>query len=114
VTISGAPDQHAATETITRNLIVLRLGTPDVTIGSVNEPREREEHGLRFNEKWIYRNASKDPARPLQRHLYWERYDFVASLLVSADGQVTREDIQSLLRGLSDRLFRPQHVPPQL
>ena len=29
--------------------------TGQVTIGSVNEPRESEEHGHRFNEKWIYR-----------------------------------------------------------
>ena len=49
------------TATVTRNLIVQRLGTPDVTVGSVNEPREREEHGLRFNEKWVYRRGRGEP-----------------------------------------------------
>jgi hypothetical protein len=37
--------------TISRNVVVQCFGTPNVTVGSVNEPREMEEHGLRFNEK---------------------------------------------------------------
>ena len=29
-------------------------GEPDEWEGSVNDPRTREEHGIRFNEKWVY------------------------------------------------------------
>ena len=100
-------DDHGATATTTRNLVVQRLGTPEITLGSVNEPREREEHDIRFNEKWIYRRAKSDLGHPHERHIYWHRYDFVASLLIDADGRVTREDLHALLRGLSDRGFRP-------
>ena len=31
-----------------------RWGDPDEQSGSVNDPRTGEEHGIRFNEKWIY------------------------------------------------------------
>ena len=64
----------AARRAITRNLIVQCWGMPDVTIGSVNEPREGEENGVSFNEKWIYRNVGGDPRTPRQRIVYWRRY----------------------------------------
>ena len=51
-----------STAVISRNLVVQRWGTPNATVGSVNEPREMEEHGHRFNEKWIYR-LSAAPTR---------------------------------------------------
>ena len=72
--------------TIHRNRIVKHFGTPDVAEGSVNEPREREEHGLRFNEKWIYKHPLRDPAGALERVIYWRRYDYVASLIRTAAG----------------------------
>src|SRR6266404_6270133 len=44
-----------------RNAIVAILGTPDRTEGSLDDPREREEDGLLFNEKWIYTDLHRDP-----------------------------------------------------
>ena len=91
---------------IRRNMAVQRWGTPHLTMGSVNEPREREEHGLRFNEKWIYR-APHEPSRPRERVIYWLRYDFVASYLIDREGRVQREDPRVVFRGLADRQFVP-------
>ena len=92
---------------IKRNLVVQRWGTPQVTVGSVNEPRELEEHGVSCNEKWIYRGPQNDLGGARERWVYWNRYDFVASFLVRADGSVVREDPAALLAGTEDRLYRP-------
>lgn len=73
---------------ILRNAVVKYFGTPDRTEGSVNEPREREEHGMRFNEKWMYKRPLNDPANAYDRVIYWRRYDYVGSLVRhSADGE---------------------------
>lgn len=66
---------------ILRNAVVNYFGTPDATEGSVNEPRERQEHGMRFNEKWIYRHPVRDPADAAERTIYWRRYDYVGSMI---------------------------------
>ena len=66
---------------IQRNVVVKFFGTPDATEGSVNEPREREEHGIRFNEKWIYKHPRRDPAGAAERVIYWRRYDYRGSLV---------------------------------
>ena len=94
---------------IVRNLVVQCWGTPQVTVGSVNEPREMEEHGVRFNEKWVYR-LGKRAGEPRERILYWLRYDFLASFLVESDGSVVREDPSSIVAGLRDRRFDPSAV----
>lgn len=94
-------------DVIRRNMVVQRWGTPQVTVGSLNEPRECEEHGLRFNEKWIYHAPRHDASRPRERIIYWLRYDFVASYLVDRDGRVVREDPRTVYAGLSDREFVP-------
>lgn len=92
---------------IVRNEVVQRFGTPDVTIGSVNEPRELEEHGYRFNEKWIYRLERPTADAPVERHVYWLRYDFVASFLVAAAGNTWPEDLASCLAEVQDRRYVP-------
>jgi hypothetical protein len=75
---------------ILRNAVVKHFGTPDRTEGSVNEPREREEHGMRFNEKWTYKRPLHDPVNAHDRVIYWRRYDYVGSLVRrSADGEWT-------------------------
>ena len=61
---------------ITRNAVVKLLGTPDRAEGSLNSPVEREEHGIRFNEKWVYQQLRSDPAGVPMRTVYWHRYDF--------------------------------------
>ena len=91
---------------MTRNAVVQRFGTPHETIGSVNEPREMEEHGHRFNEKWIYRLEQPRPEEPAQRWVYWLRYDFVASYLIGGSGELRREDLGAVLGGVDDRRFR--------
>src|SRR5215469_8123327 len=55
-----------------RNAIVALLGTPDRTEGSLDDPREREEDGVRFNEKWIYTRGRRD-ARGLLDALRFSR-----------------------------------------
>jgi hypothetical protein len=93
---------------IRRNLVVQRWGTPQVTEGSLNEPREREEHGYRFNEKWTYHAPRNDPARPRERNIYWLRYDFVASFIVDREGRLVPEDPRAVLAGLDAREFVPR------
>lgn len=74
--------------TIQRSSVVKHFGTPDRTEGSLNEPREREENGLSFNEKWTYLHPLRDPADAAQRIVVWKRYDFVGSLIRrSKDGE---------------------------
>jgi hypothetical protein len=92
---------------VTRNLVVQRWGTPHVTVGSVNEPREMEEHGHRFNEKWVYRLLQPEPSQAKERVLYWLRYDLVGSLLVNGDGTTAPEDLSRQLADVTDRLYHP-------
>ncbi len=56
--------------------------------GSVNDPRINEEHGIRFNEKWVYLLA--DGRR---RIVYWHRYDCRGVLIESPDGTVQPEQL---------------------
>ena len=78
---------------IHRNLVVKHFGTPEVTEGSVNEPREREEHGMHFNEKWTYRGPVRYPADAVERVIYWHRYDYVGSMIrKSKDGDWQTDD----------------------
>ncbi len=66
---------------ITRNAIVVLLGTPDKTEGSLNSPVELEENGIHYNEKWIYTHLSDDPSGGPQRTIYWHRYDFTGTMV---------------------------------
>ncbi len=92
---------------IRRNLIVQRWSTPLSTVGSLNEPRERTENGVTFNEKWVYRVPRHGTDGPRERIIYWLRYDFVAAFLVQPDGGLVREDPRALLSGLDDRVYEP-------
>jgi len=76
-----------------RNDVVKHFGTPEATEGSVNEPRLREEHGFKFNEKWLYRRPPNDPAGAVERIVYWQRYDYVGSVIRTAkDGDWENDD----------------------
>jgi hypothetical protein len=87
---------------VLRNAVVKYFGTPNVAEGSVNEPRERQEHGFHFNEKWIYREPVRDPAAAVERAIYWHRYDYVGSMIKrSKDGEW--EEDTDLPRFLEDR-----------
>ena len=93
---------------ISRNQIVQIWGTPHATVGSVNEPREREEHGYHFNEKWTYRLSPKTAEEPAERVIYWMRYDFVAACLVSKCGVVEQENLGPAVVAHRDRRY---HAP---
>lgn len=93
------------TPTIARNIVVQCWGTPHATVGSVNEPREMEEHGHLFNEKWTYRLSQAAPDEPKERLIYWHRYDFIAAYLVTATGAAVPEDLASVIGELRDRRY---------
>src|SRR5579875_2449822 len=88
----AAPSTAAGSDRPTRNLVVWLLSTPDRTEGSVNDPRERYEHGIRFNEKWLYDEPPDDPAGAAARIVYWHRYDFAGSVVQIGGGGPWRID----------------------
>lgn len=89
---------------ILRNAVVKYFGTPDEAEGSVNEPREREEHGMKFNEKWTYRRPLRDPAEAVERAIYWRRYDYVGSMIRTAGGGEWEKD-DELAEALSQSII---------
>ena len=64
------------------------LGEPADQIGSLNDPRDRFEHGLRWNEKWIYRERGGMGSGRARRIVLWHRGDFVAVFRVGDDGSL--------------------------
>ena len=66
------------------------LGAPTDQEGSVNDPRTRVEHGVRWNEKWIYRG---EDGRSVERIVLWNRYDLAGVFRVHADGSVEPEKL---------------------
>jgi hypothetical protein len=88
-------------------MAVQRWGTPQATVGSVNEPRERAENGVVFNEKWLYRVRGRGAEPGYERIVYWLRYDFVASFVIEPDGSMVREEPSALLGAVRDRLYLP-------
>ena len=85
---------------ILRNVVVKYFGQPDRTEGSVNEPREREEHGFHFNEKWRFIRPKHDPADAVERMIYWHRYDYVGSVIRTAKDPEWMKD-ESLVAALA-------------
>ena len=75
---------------ITRERVWKLLGPPTDQVGSVNDPRTHEEHGARWNEKWIYRG---EDGRSVARIVLWNRYDFLGVFGVAADGRTTPESL---------------------
>jgi hypothetical protein len=73
-----------------RGQVAKLLGAPTDQEGSVNDPRTREEQGLRFNEKWIYRAHG---ANGVDRIVLWKRYDLVGVFRVKPDGSVEPESL---------------------
>jgi hypothetical protein len=67
-----------------------RLGAPTDQEGSVNDPRLRVEHGVQWNEKWIYRGAD---GRSIARVVLWNRYDLAGSFRFGPDGSAQPESL---------------------
>ena len=66
------------------------LGAPTDQEGSVNDPRLREEHGVRFNEKWIYRG---EDGTSIERVVLWNRYDLAGAFRLRPDGSAEPEPL---------------------
>ena len=66
------------------------LGPPTDQVGSVNDPRSQTEHGVRWNEKWIYRGEDGDS---VERVVLWYRYDFVGAFRFAPDGSAEPEKL---------------------
>jgi len=77
-------------KTITRERVWKLLGAPTDQQGSVNDPRTHEEHGARWNEKWIYRG---EDGRSVVRVVLWNRYDFLGVLRIAPDGTAIPEPL---------------------
>jgi hypothetical protein len=67
-----------------------RLGAPTDQEGSVNDPRTHPEHGVVWNEKWIYRG---DDGRSVLRVVLWNRYDLMGIFEVGPDGGSERIEL---------------------
>jgi hypothetical protein len=56
----------------------------------VNDPRTREEHGVTWNEKWIYLG---EDGRSVERVVLWNRYDLVGVFQIRSDGSAEAESL---------------------
>jgi len=73
-----------------RSAVARRFGDPTDQEGSVNEPRTREEFGVRWNEKWIYRDPAEEG---WDRVVLWNRYDLLGVWRVLPEGSVQPEPL---------------------
>ena len=78
--------------TLDRGEVWERLGAPTEQEGSVNEPRTREEHGVAWNEKWIYLAGD---GTTVERVVLWNRYDLMGVYRIRPDGTAEPEAIES-------------------
>ena len=60
------------------------FGAPTDQEGSVNDPRMRDEYGVRWNEKCIYRGGD---GKSVERVVLWNRYDLAGAFHVLPDGR---------------------------
>ena len=89
--MSAKPDESAGAapaDRLTRREVWKRIGPPTDQVGSVNDPRTHDEYGVRWNEKWIYRNG-----REVERVALWHRYDLVGVFRVRPDGSAEAESV---------------------
>jgi hypothetical protein len=66
------------------------LGAPTEQIGSVNDPRFREEHGVKWNEKWLW--VGED-GHSVVRVALWNRYDLAGIFRLGPDGKAEPETL---------------------
>ena len=65
----------------TREEVWKSLGAPTDQLGSVNDPRTREDFGRKWNEKWIYLD---EDGKSIDKVVLWLRYDLVGAF--ASDG----------------------------
>jgi len=80
----------ATRETLDRGALWSRLGAPTEQVGSVNDPRSQEEHGVKWNEKWVYRDPEDEG---FDRIVLWYRYDLRGIFRIAPDGSVEPEPL---------------------
>jgi len=73
-----------------RGSVWRHFGAPTDQEGSVNDPRTREEHGVVWNEKWIYRGQA---GQSVERVVLWNRYDLVGVFRLKPDGSAEAESL---------------------
>ena len=78
--------------TLDRGAVWKLLGAPTDQEGSVNDPRSQLEHGVRWNEKWIYRG---EDGRSVERVVLWNRYDLAGVFRMQPDGSLEPEPLAS-------------------
>jgi hypothetical protein len=66
------------------------LGAPTDQEGSVNDPRTRVEHGVCWNEKWVYRG---EDGESVERVVLWHRYDLAGVFRILSDGSAEPEKL---------------------
>ena len=76
----------------TRAEVWKKLGPPSDQVGSVNDPRTQLEHGVRWNEKWIYRG---EDGRSIERIVLWNRYDLAGIFRLKPDGSAEPESLDA-------------------
>ena len=86
--MSPAKAAESAPAKLARRDVWKRLGAPTDQVGSVNDPRTREEHGVRWNEKWIWLLPGGS-----RRIAYWHRYDFRGAFVEDAGGEAREESL---------------------
>jgi len=74
----------------TRQEVWKHFGAPTDQFGSANDPRTTDEHGVRWNEKWIYRG---EDGEAVDRVVLWNRYDLLGVFRISVDGEATPESL---------------------
>jgi hypothetical protein len=79
-----------AEKRIDRGKVWKLVGAPTDQVGSVNDPRTSLECGVRWNEKWIYRDPETDE---VLRIVLWHRYDFLGAFRVKPDGSTEPEPL---------------------
>lgn len=73
-----------------RGALWKRFGSPTEHFGSANDPRTQEECGVKWNEKWLYRDPEGDGN---DRLVLWDRYDLLGVFTIKPDGSVEREPL---------------------
>lgn len=76
--------------TVARGEVARLLGAPTEQQGSVNDPRTTEELGVKWNEKWLYRDPEREG---FDRIVLWYRYDLLGVWRVSPNGIATPEPL---------------------
>lgn len=75
---------------IDRGAVWKRFGSPTEQFGSANDPRTQEECGVKWNEKWLYRDPEGDGN---DRLVLWDRYDLLGVFTIQPDGSAERESL---------------------